>query len=117
MFKNSTFPLPAKLTCQLNIYIKQIEEDDSDNRKLPANGHDDNKAEEEGDNNDDKDNNIIYNNPRHSLPNCTHHDLDDLYDVASKQADQASFAKVNVGGVAMHIITKSTFGKSNNFAY
>jgi len=53
----------------------------------------------------------------HSLPNCTHHDLDDLYDVAPKQTDQAPFAKVDVGGVAMHITTKSTFGKSNNFAY
>jgi len=33
-----------------------------------------------------------------------------LYDVAPKQTDQALFAKVDVGGVAMHITTKSTFG-------
>jgi len=74
-------------------------EDNDDKQKLAAKGDDINEEEEEDDD-DGKDNNVVDDNPRCSLPNCTHHDLNDLYDVASKQTDQAPFTKADVWEVA-----------------
>jgi len=73
---------------------------------------DDNEEEEEDDGDDDnKDNDIIDDNPRCSLPNCTHHDLIDLYDVASKQTDQSTLCKTQCWG-SSNVTAKSTFGMS-----
>jgi len=40
-----------------------------------------------------EDNDVIDEKPKHSLPNCIHHELDDLSDVVSKGTDQALFTK------------------------
>ncbi len=55
-------------------------ENNEDERKLPAKQHNNNEEEDEDDNDDDDkvDIDIINNNPRHSLPNCTHNCLDDV---------------------------------------
>jgi len=65
--------------------IDQDEEEYDNNeeeRKLPAKQHDNNEEEEGDDDDNDKDDNAIINdNPRCLLPNCTHSDLDNSYNV------------------------------------
>jgi len=47
---------------------------------------------------DEKDNhNIVYDNPNCSLPDCAHHDLEDMDDKTSRQTDNLLFLRVNAG--------------------
>jgi len=65
-------------------------ENNEDERKLPAKQHNNNEEEEEDDDDNDNDddnkndNDVVDDNLRCSLPNCTHKYLDDLYNVSSK---------------------------------